>query len=300
MLLATGLSEHAFAIARRRGALTQVRHGAYSDLLAEDLLQRHRQLVAGTWPLLEESAVLSHGSAAVLHGLPVWEGQLTRVSITRSGGGHGVRGRQLHVRLGPLEPFEVAELEGYRVTVLERTACDLARQLSYDHAVAVLDAALHSGARSDLLAATTEAAKGRTGVDVLRQALEFADGRAESVGESISRVRLAQTGLPSPQLQYTVLDAVGRFVARADFGWESKRVLGEFDGRVKYLGTADEVADTVMREKRREDAIRDNHWWVVRWGWRDLEHPERLRRRVLAAFESAEALRRLQHGPNQP
>jgi len=57
-------------------------------------------------------------------------------------------------------------------------------------------------------------------------------------------------------------------VGRSDFGWEEQRTLGEFDGRVKYgrlLRPGETAADTVYREKRREDALRDQGWQLVRW-----------------------------------
>lgn len=111
-----------------------MRHGAWSDEAAADDLDRHRQLIAGTWPILAGQAVLSHVSAAVLQGLPVWQLMLARVSVTRAAGGHGGRTRHLYVRLAPLADAEVVELDGYRVTALERTAFDLARMLDYERA----------------------------------------------------------------------------------------------------------------------------------------------------------------------
>ena len=56
-------------------------------------------------------------------------------------------------------------------------------------------------------------------------------------------------------------------------------MLGEFDGRVKYgrlLRPGQEPGDAVFEEKRREDAIRDEGWGVVRWVWSDLQVPHRL------------------------
>ena len=37
------------------------------------------------------------------------------------------------------------------------------------------------------------------------------------------------------------------------------------------------------REKRREDAIREEDWGVVRWTWADLSRPDRLAARVRRA-----------------
>ncbi len=182
---------------------------------------------------------------------------------------------------------EVATKDGFRLTSLERTALDIARQLPYERAVAVLDAALHLGADPGLLDRILLEAAGRKGVPTARVALAFADRLAESVGESISRVRMAEVGLPAPVLQFEVFSELGTWVARTDFWWREQRVVGEFDGRVKYTGPAGEVADVVMAEKRREQAIRDAGFWFVRWGWQDLDDRVAFKRRILQAFASA-------------
>ena len=273
----------------RQGVLLRVRRGAYSDQSEAEARAAHRQLIEGTWPLLGANAVLSHGSAAALHGLPLWGSLLRTVSVTRPSGGHGAKRPYLHVWHAPLAAAEVTTKDGFRLTSLERTALDAARLLRFDQAVAVLDAALHLKADPGLLERMLRDAAGRKGVRTARAALAFADKRAESVGESISRVRMADVGLPAPDLQFEVFDHLGLWVARTDFCWRDRRVVGEFDGLVKYIGTKRDVADAVMAEKRREQAIRDAGWWVVRWGWQDLDDRAAFRRRILQAFASAPA-----------
>lgn len=286
-LVAEGATRQQIIRLHKAGTLARVRHGAYAAELADEAAAHHRQLLAATWPLLSEHAVLSHASAGLLHGLPLWNSMLATVSVTRASGGHGRFTENLAVRLAPLDPVEIVEVEGYRVTGLERTAVDLARILSYERAVCVLDAALHLKADADVLAAMAMAAQHRRGAGIARAALAFADGRSESVGESLSRVRLAALRLPLPELQANVFDALGRWVARTDFCWELAGVLGEFDGKLKYRGTSEQVADAVMREKRREARLRELGWVVVRWDWSDLADRPALRRRILAAFAQA-------------
>ncbi|MGV8908728.1 MAG: hypothetical protein ACOH1Y_07080 [Propionicimonas sp.] len=274
---------------QRAGTLSRIRYGAYSERAELEARAAHRQLIDGTWPLLGENAVLSHGSAAAIHGLPLWGSLLQRVTITRSSGGHGEKGRYLHVLKSPLAPQEVTLVKDRQVTSIERTAVDVARSLRYEQAVAVLDAALHAGANPGLLEEIVRSSAGRKGVRTARVALLFADGRSESVGESISRVRMAEVGLPAPDLQFDVINQYGVWVARSDFHWKGRRVVGEFDGRIKYDGSRSEVADAVMAEKSREQAIRDAGWWFVRWGWDDLSDRAAFRRRILQAFDSAPA-----------
>jgi len=300
-LNAVGQSPKVRARLTRAGELVVVRHGAYSDAPPAGALDRHRRLIAGTVPLLGEATVLSHVSAGVLHGLPSWESMLAKVTVVRRTNGHGSRRRYLHVRTASLAPWEVVEVDGCTATSIERTAIDLARCVDFERAVAVLDAALHLG--GDLLAMwdVLAQATGRHGVGTARAAMEFADARSESVGESVSRVRIADSGLPMPELQLNVFDSLGAWLARPDFCWEALGVLGEFDGRVKYLGTRDEVAHAVMKEKRREARLREMGWVVVRWEWADLADLQAFRRRVESAFAQARpATIRGRVGPSEP
>ena len=116
--------------------------------------------------------------------------------------------------------------------------------------------------------------------------MAFADNRSESDGESRSRVILHKVGLALPTLQLPIGTALGD--CRVDFGWEEERVVGEFDGQVKYgrlLRPGQDPGQAVFDEKRREDAIRDENWGVVRWTWSELASPLRLGRRVERALE---------------
>ncbi|WP_240524231.1 hypothetical protein [Gordonia polyisoprenivorans] len=63
-------------------------------------------------------------------------------------------------------------------------------------------------------------------------------------------------------------------------------MVGEFDGMIKYgrlRRPGESIADAVIREKLREDEIRDTGPRVVRWTWNDLERDAfipRLHRRL--------------------
>ena len=109
---------------------------------------------------------------------------------------------------------------------------------------------------------------------------------AESVGESYSRAAFEFLGFEQPVLQHVFRDQEG-FIGRADCWWPRQRVVGEFDGKAKYLDSAVRGAvspeEAVYREKLREDRIRGLGLSFVRWGWADVESPDRLRRKLLTA-----------------
>jgi hypothetical protein len=137
------------------------------------------------------------------------------------------------------------------------------------------------------LAAQLKRSHRMPGARAAGRVIAFADGRSESVGESRSRVMLHRAGLPEPELQMTVCDVDGVFLGRADFGYRRRKVLGEFDGKVKYRGGsgAEDPGETVFREKRREDALRAAGWAVVRWIWLDLDEPATVIHRIRSALD---------------
>jgi hypothetical protein len=289
--LASALKEEGYDYTRmtrliRAGELIRIRHGAYAATAADDALMEHRRLIAATLPRCGD-VCLSHASAAVLHCLPTWAADLDRVHATKWGGGHGRRGRTLHLHASALDADEVVGIGGLPVTCLARTVVDCARTYPYDKAVPIGDAALRAGLPQEELERGLQRARNRTGISRARSVAASLDGRAESVGESRSRIIFSRIGVPMPELQFEIIDWDGRRVARTDFGWESQRTVGEFDGKIKYgrlIGPGEKPEDAVFREKIREDRIRDLGWEVVRWTWSDLEEPQLLAARLRRAF----------------
>ena len=62
----------------------------------------------------------------------------------------------------------------------------------------------------------------------------FSDGRSESPGESLSRVRFKQLGFVVPILQVRFLRANNGRDAVVDFLWKGARTAGEFNRKQKY------------------------------------------------------------------
>jgi hypothetical protein len=281
----------------RAGELGRLRRGAYvNGVLPSDAAAIHRLLIRATVGGLRRSAVVSHQSAAVLHGLPVWDVALDRVHVTRRPPAWHATSGVLRCHVARLRDDEVVEMDGVPVTSAVRTALDLARSLPHEAAVVSLDAALRGRlVEHETLRARLFDIAGTPGSRSAARAVLFADGRSESVGESRSRVILHRWGLAPSALQFEVTAASGGIVGRADFAWEASGVVGEFDGRVKYgrlLRPGQDPGDAVFEEKRREDAIRDEGWGVVRWLWSDLRAPHRLAARARRGLERGGPRRR--------
>jgi hypothetical protein len=252
--------------------------------------EQHRRLIFGTAPQIRDGAIISHGSAAVLYGLPVWPAAVERVHVTRSRSGNGMRRSLVHVHGAPLRAHEIVLIDNMPVTSLGRTVLDLGRTLPMTQAVAAGDRALALGLTRAELEAGLLTMQRWPGVRAARRVVAFLDVRSESAGESMSRVRLVEEGLPRPDLQREIFAPDGRLIARVDFYWEEHKTVGEFDGKIKYgrlLEPGQRIEDVIFDEKIREDAVRDLGLQVVRWITRDLYRPGVLRERVLRAFARA-------------
>lgn len=275
------------------GDLTRVRRGAFvRDPLADDARRaaKHRIQILATYPQLGSNSVISHGSAAVLHGLPVWPGAISHVHLTHDRNYGGQQRHLVRVHGTPLDEADVVLLEGIAVTSISRTVADLGRSLPFDQSVAAGDRALQLGMTETELTATLRGMRRWPGVKSARRMARFLDPRSESAGESASRVHMHLDGLPRPDLQRVIYDADGLSVGRVDFVWDEHRTVGEFDGQGKYNELRPKgisKGDVVDDEKQREDRIRDAGWAVARWGWSDLYRPGVIRGRLLRAFDRA-------------
>ncbi|WP_427018155.1 hypothetical protein ACQCSX_06080 [Pseudarthrobacter sp. P1] len=103
--------------------------------------------------------------------------------------------------------------------------------------------------------------------------IDFSSDKSGSAGESISRAKMHLAGFPAPELQHS-FDLRDGSTALADFWFPAQRIAGEFDGEGKYLrkdwGKGLDVAQRVLAEKKRENAIRAQGVSFARWDWKDL------------------------------
>lgn len=272
---AHGINDCELSRAAARGELVRVAPGAYvhpSGQRAQEL-HRLRVLAEQTSP----TSVISHSSAAVMHGLEMLSPDLSRLHITARSATNGYRRKRRHLHPGALYEEDVILVDGVWVTGLERTAFDIGRSspAGLAGALAVLDSALRLGgdrARIESLCAAP-----KTGVGIARKALVHADPLSENPGESWGRAQMILGDLPLPRLQHEIYGSNGDFIARPDYDWCDQdgvtRLVGEFDGigkYLKYLRAGESPEDAIRREKRREGLLQDLGIVVVRWGWAEL------------------------------
>jgi very-short-patch-repair endonuclease len=265
--------------ALRSSAWRRLFRGVYVDAeLPDSFAVRAR----GARLLMPTTAVFSGRTAAGLHGASelVDPGSPIEVSVppgVRFGPVDGMRVRRVTVL-----PSDITSVGTWGCTTGLRTALDIARWEPLPEAVAALDVLLARVivGKGELREAAARGS-GR-GSRQARRAVELADPRAESQPESRLRVLLALAGL-APEIQYSVRDDDGRFVARVDLAFVAQRVAVEYDGA--WHAEPGQFA----RDRRRLNRLVAARWTVVHVTAADLRDPAALIARLLALLASPTA-----------
>ncbi|MCV7376494.1 hypothetical protein H5P33_27645 [Mycolicibacterium arabiense] len=232
-----------------RGELTKVWPGIYCAGEPDDGIRlRGLDLRAG------EQVAMCLGTAAAAYGFDTeGDADLHVLNPVR----HQLRnsdGLVVHRRDGA----PLGRVDGRRATTPAWTAVEVARGLRRPRALAILDAALRSGTceRRDLHFAAVEQF-GRRGIVAVRELIPLADPRAESPMESEARLVMLDGGLPTPELQYDVIDRSGR-LWRLDFAWPDRKVAVEYDG---FDWHSDPEA--LRRDRQKRAALAEMDWTVT-------------------------------------
>lgn len=287
------LGDRVLTVGVRSGALLRLRRGAYvrtdewnrlTPWERDDLrIHAHYESTGGT-------SCYSHSSAARLHSCQVWNcGRLVHVTTSYSNSatstGTDVRTHRLPLDSSDLITLQTADGRDIQVTSLERTVLDCARILRLDAAAVIGDDALRKGADLASMRKMLEESPVKRGSMRAAAVLDALDVRSESAGETRTRLLLHSFGFHSFVPQYEIPTSAGLF--RADFADPASRVVIEFDGKAKYgdYKPADEV---LLAERRRENALTEEGWILLRLDWQQLEDPWAIRRRVGATLVRAQ------------
>lgn len=246
-----------------------------------DPYERYRLTVTGLL-LMHPGWLASHHAASAMRGLPLHGVNLKVIDVAAVVKASKVR-PGVHVHVATPEHVEIAARTQVPAIPVSAACVLTAAASGMEAGVVAMDAALRRGlATREQLTKALTLRGARYGVAQARAAVEAADAKAESPGESRTRLILCAAGM-TVRSQVVVTDIAGD-IGRVDF-LVGTNVVVEFDGLVKYEGADGKLE--LAREKAREDRLREAGYRVIRVTWADLRHPERLVSRVRRELNAA-------------
>lgn len=285
-----------------RGEVARVTPGAFilGDRWQSMTPERQHVLRAQAAMLrLRTPTVVSHCAAAALHGIPLlWPAGSDvsgrRVHLTRRGDGptRSTTAQTIHERYG--DGQQGGDIDGIPAVSPLLATFGVTEIDGFVAGVVALDAALHHQQTSTVQARDgLNRLRRRPHTATIRRVIDAADGASESPLESQARLVLAALGYRMrPQVRLETPS--GAFVARVDGLLDALGVVIEVDGRGKYrsdegLGSV----EALLSEKRRESAIRDLGYGVVRLDHSMISDPPLVDEHVKAAARRSHARRRV-------
>lgn len=279
--LAAGLPPRQVDRLVRAGEWVAVRRGVYcaASLWAslDEYVGRPRLRAVAASRNMVVPHVLSHDSAALLHGLPILRAEPELVHITRFGalGSRTTHGVKHHG--APYRPEQLVEVDGLWALDRARTAVDVAREHGERHGLVACDSARRLGVPQADLEEALEAMTSWPYVGRSRWCVEHCDDRPDSVIESLGRRLLLELALGVVEPQFGLTD--GRRVVWCDL--RVGRHVVELDGRLKYRtrergGVAVDPDRALWEEKKRQDFITGFKLGVSRLTYADVM-PDRWR-----------------------
>jgi hypothetical protein len=233
---------------------------------------------------------LSHTSAAVEHGLRMYQPDLRQVHVTSLDGSIARSTPEVVYHTGACDEADLVPVGDRLVIEPVRAGIETASLGRVDQGMVVLDSVidLKLGTLDDVHQKFLELT-GQPYSRKLQVVVRLVRVGAESVAESLSRYLMWTQHLPEPRLQFEVYDEFGNLIGRCDFAWPEYGLLGEFDGKEKYGRLrleGETVQQAVVREKTREDALREaTGWLMIRLIWRELFTPSATATRLRAQLE---------------
>ncbi|TPG31937.1 type IV toxin-antitoxin system AbiEi family antitoxin domain-containing protein [Mycolicibacterium hodleri] len=216
------------------------------------------------------AAAWAHGDRATTSGLAAaWWLDLTRfapdqVEVTVPRASNHPRRPGVRLRRRDLDPTDVSERNGLRVTALPLTVVEAA--VRRGGGPKLMDAALQRHVELRTLWTAHLRNKGRHGSPAARRLLQAASDGARSEAERLLVSLMKQAGVTGWKTNYPVAGY------EVDVAFARSRVAIEVDGLAFHSD-----ADTFQRDRIRQNAIALAGWQVLRFTWIDLtEYPDRV------------------------
>lgn len=250
------ISKRLLQVAVRDGDVRRVFRGVYVDRRAPDTRELRVVALERVRP---RDGVACSETAAWIMGVDVHQPGRRHDFTPHFLVPHGTSRLTLpgvHCRQAKLSHRETTTDFGSPTTTPVRTASDLLRRQYRPYALASADQMARVGL-VDLgeLSELVHRLKGFPGIRQARSLVTLIDPRSETPGESWSRLRIHDAGLPAPDLQVVVVDRDGT-EWRLDMAYVLRLIAAEFDGREHHTSPRD-----VAHDLWRRDILSDQLGW---------------------------------------
>lgn len=240
------------------GLLRRVVRGVYVATQVPDTLRMRARALSLVVP---PGAVVTDRTAAWLYGvdvlLPGDHRTVPPVRVFHRARGGRLRRPEVSSGQRMMPDNDVELVDGVLVTTPLRTACDLGMNRNRDRAFGSMEAMVHAGVDKDAVLAEVPRFAGYRWVRNFRGLAPLLDRRAESITESITRLRWYDTTTPHPVPQRPVVGNLGQ-TWWLDMGVDELFFAVEYDGE-QFHGESDEEHDQFRRSW-----IQENTPWMVR------------------------------------
>ena len=201
----------------------------------------------------------------------------------------------------PSHPVPSIEYLGFRIATPARVLVDCARLLSDKRGFPIACAGLaracqfdrfhqeasrdrEDEARRKFHQALDDTPRNARGRGQARWIIDHADAGCESPGEALVLLALLHAGINGLATQEEVhIDGHTYFI---DIALPDLKIAIEFDGRIKYGETVDQVHDSIEAEQRRQRDLERAGWKVIRVRWSDLTLINEVVAQVLVAIRA--------------
>lgn len=201
----------------------------------------------------------------------------------------------------PSHTVPAIEYLGFRIATPARVVVDCARLLADKHGFSIACAGLahacrfdrfrqaesrvrQEEARKEFHEALANTPLNTVGRERARWIIDRADAGCESPGEALVLLALLRAGINGMTTQEEVhIDGHAYFI---DIALPDLKIAIEFDGRIKYGDTVDEVHDSIEAEQRRQRDLERDGWTVILVRWSDLRVIDEVVAQVLVAIRA--------------
>ena len=201
----------------------------------------------------------------------------------------------------PSHPVSSIEYLGFRIATPARVLVDCSRLLSDKRGFPIACAGLaracqfdrfhqeasrdrEDEARRKFHQTLDDTPRNTRGRGQARWIIDHADAGCESPGEALVLLALLRAGINGMTTQEEVQVADHTYFI--DIALPNLKIAIEFDGRIKYGDTVDEVHESIEAEQRRQRDLERAGWTVIRVRWSDLRVIDEVVAQVLVAIRA--------------